>query len=107
MYMNTTYKAFVAETAAKIAASIAGGYDDLTKFDNEEVLNVIAHSSVRIADKVAGELEDWWQAKNEHTTVMFDVEDSLTSRVEEEIARLKCAVEDTNETLKKAFIEEP
>ena len=83
--MNTTYKAFVAETAAKIAASISSSVDlsNLNVFADE-----IAANSVNIAESLASHLQDWWQAKGDEVTVMFDVADSPTSRIENELSEL-------------------
>lgn len=88
MYMNTTYKAFVAETAAKIAAELV---NRMTTTEDEDT---VVHKAVRMADKLAGELEDWWQSKNGHETIMFDVEDSLTSNIERELSGIADKLEE-------------
>lgn len=88
MYMNTTYKAFIAETAAKIAAEISkSNYntnprsfaDDLM---SDETCERIASAAVKLADKLASRLQDWWSAQGEHSTVMFDPQDTLMSGIE-------------------------
>ena len=90
-YMNTTYKAFVAETAAKIAASIAGSQTSehgIGFLTSEYIANQITGVSVSVAEKLAYHLQEWWQAKGDEVTVMFDVQDSPTSRMENELSEL-------------------
>lgn len=84
MLMNTTFKAFVAETAAKVAAHLAESKieDDLKK---DNVAEDIAIASVNVAEQLAYKLQEWWKCKGDHSTVMFDVQDSLTSNLEREI----------------------
>ena len=57
MYENTTYKAFVAETAAKIAAEISGKFvtaqDTSLLAKDEATQHNIAVASISVADKLA------------------------------------------------------
>lgn len=101
MYMNTTYKAFVAETAAKIAASISSSVDlsNMNVFADE-----IAHNSVTIAESLASQLEDWWAAKGDSETVMFDVQDSLTSKMEGKLSDIADKVNDLRESVDKVCL---
>jgi hypothetical protein len=46
-----------------------------------------------VADKLAGKLEDWWQARGDHKTVMFDPADSLTSKMECELSEIADNIE--------------
>ena len=97
MYENTTYKAFVAETAAKIAAEISVKFvtdkDTLLLANDEGTQHDIAVASISVADKLAGKLEDWWQARGDHKTVMFDPADSLTSKIEGELSEIAGNIE--------------
>ena len=97
MYENTTYKAFVAETAAKIAAEISGKFvtaqDTSLLAKDEATQHDIAVASISVADKLAGKLEDWWQARGDHKTVMFDPADSLTSKIEGELSEIADNIE--------------
>jgi hypothetical protein len=89
MYQNTTYKAFVAETAAKVAAEISGAIVKNNGTDypfDKDIAEEISFKAVLVADKLADKLDDWWQLKGEHQTVMFDVQDSLTSNIERELS---------------------
>jgi hypothetical protein len=99
MYQNTTYKAFVAETAAKVAAEISGAIVKNNGMKNpfdKDIAEDISANAVLVADKLADKLDDWWQLKGEHQTVMFDVQDSLTSNVEYELS-------DISENIGKIF----
>lgn len=87
MYMNTTYKAFVAKAAASLFTEmvIKVMNDETLKgsfSNNEKMYEHLAIQSTLAADKLAGELEDWWRSKGDQSTVMFDVQDSLTSGIE-------------------------
>lgn len=89
MYQNTTYKAFVAETAAKVAAEISGAIvhnGGMNSLYDKDIVEEISDKAVLVADQLAGKLDDWWQSKGEHQTVMFDVQDSLTSNIERELS---------------------
>jgi hypothetical protein len=97
MYENTTYKAFVAETAAKIAAEISAKFvtaqDTSLLAKDEATQHDIAVAAISVADKLAGKLEDWWQARGDHKTVMFDPADSLTSKMECELSEIADNIE--------------
>ena len=77
MYLNTTYKAFVAKAAAKlmtemVSKAIDNGSIDLSKSFNDN-------------EHIYDHLNDWWSA-SDHETVFFDVQDSPTSRIENELS---------------------
>lgn len=84
MRTNTTYKAFVAETSAKIAAEISTKYT-MSYLSEAGIREDIAEASVKLADKLAEKLEEWWRDKGDHKTVMFDPDDTLLSGVEGEL----------------------
>ena len=97
MYENTTYKAFVAETAAKISAEISAKFvtaqDTSLLAKDEATQHDIAVAAISVADKLAEKLEDWWQAKGDRKTVMFDPADSLTSKIEGELSEIADNIE--------------
>ncbi len=77
MYMNTTYKAFVAEAASKVAAEISkqftsqANFGDVSMLKNDDACERIAIAAVNVADHLAQKLEEWWTCKGERSTVMF------------------------------------
>lgn len=103
MYENTTYKAFVAETAARIAAEISREFatprDVSLLANDEDTQHKIAVAAICVADKLAGKLEDWWQSKGERKTVMFDPQDSLTSNIERALSGIEGELEDIKERM--------
>lgn len=105
MYNNTTYKAFMANTAAKIAAEITNQYvaekDMPSLLTNENAQYDIAIASIEIAEKLAEKLEDWWQGNGDHLTVFFDPEDTLHSGIESEIANLCQKLDTLTDTVAK------
>lgn len=104
MYLNSTYKAFVAETAAKIVTGIYnrpsayGSFPVSTKEVSDDIMYVKA---ITIAEKLADRLEKWWQAKGDGTTLMFDVDDSLTSRIEQELGNIGEKISDLTEEIER------
>jgi hypothetical protein len=87
MYMNATYKAYVAETAAKIAAAIVNKGSipmnaTMQSLRNDENAEDVAIAALNVAEKLAAKLEEWWTCKGDRSTVMFDPQDSPTSRME-------------------------
>lgn len=84
MYLNTIYKAFVAKTVAQVAASISQAFTEqgnVSSLNDDVTAQNIAFASVNVAEKLASELEQWWTGKDKET-LMFDVQDSLTSKME-------------------------
>lgn len=101
MYLNTIYKAFVAKTAAQVAASISQAFT-VSSLNDDVTAQNIAIASVNVAEKLASELEQWWTGKD-NSTVMFDVQDSSTSKMEgwlSEIAENLEGIEDKIEEMK-------
>lgn len=99
MYMNTTYKAFVAETAARVAAEISKQFtsnNDVSLLTLEKNTEKIAEASVCIANRLAYELEDWWNHKRDDLTSMFDTEDSTTSNIEHELSGIAAELSEIN-----------
>ena len=99
MYENTTYKAFVAETAAKIAAEISAKFVTaqdtslLVKDSSTQHTFAVGAYQRRPTSWPGFKLEDWWQARGDHKTVMFDPADSLTSKMECELSEIADNIE--------------
>lgn len=104
MYLNSTYKAFVAETAAKILAGIynrPSAYVSSPFPIDEKSYDSICEKAITIAETLANRLEMWWQEKGDDTTVMFDVDDSLTSRIEQELGNIGEKISDLTEEMER------
>lgn len=104
MYLNSTYKAFVAETAAKIVTGIynrPSAYGSLPVSTKEVSDDIMYVKAITIAEKLADRLEKWWQAKGDGTTLMFDVDDSLTSRIEQELGNISEKIGDLTEEIER------
>lgn len=104
MYLNSTYKAFVAETAAKILAGFCNSPKSTGSFSfpiDEKSYDSICDKSITIAETLADRLEMWWQEKGDDTTVMFDVDDSLTSRIEHELGNIGEKIGDLTEEMER------
>ena len=109
MYLNTIYKAFVAKTAAQVAANISQAFTEqgnVASLNDDVTAQNIAFASVNVAEKLASELEQWWTGKDQ-STVMFDVQDSLTSKLElnlseiaENLLCIESQIEDLNKNMK-------
>lgn len=100
--MNTTYKAFVAEAAAKVAAEISKSYtysSDVSLLKHDNQAEQIAIAAVNVAEKLAVKLEDWWKSEGDRQTVMFDPQDSLTSRIEGELSAITEKLQDIHDRL--------
>jgi hypothetical protein len=101
-YMNTTYKAFVAETAAKVTAEISKEYayaEDVSLLKDDGNAEKIAIAAVNVAEKLAMKLEEWWRGKGDHSTVMFDVDDTPLTRVENAIYDMAVKLQQSADSL--------
>lgn len=84
MYQNTTYKAFVAEAAAKVAAQISMQYTshrDVSLLTNDKVAEQIAIASTNVAKQLASKLEEWWRCTGDSVTTMFDPDDTPYTKI--------------------------
>ena len=109
MHLNANYKAFVAETAAKVAAEISNTRD-VSLLKDDDTAEHIAIAAVNVADKLGKKLEDWWQCNGDHETLMFDPDDSPTTRIEgaiydvsEQVEKLIEKLEDIEEELEREY----
>ncbi len=107
MYLDTTYKAFVAKAATKLMAEMVGQrildgcIDPSASFkDNEQKYEHLAIQAALAAKTLANELQDMWDGVD-RTTVFFDVQDSPTSRLENELANIGEKLEDIQDEIKK------
>lgn len=107
MYLNTTYKAFVAKAAAKLMAEMVGqrildgSIDPTASFkDNEQKYEHLAIQATLAAKTLANELQDTWDGVDRET-VFFDVQDSPTSRLENGLADIAEKLEDIQDEIKK------
>ena len=99
-YLNTTYKAFVAETAAKVAAQLSESKTE-NDLKDDNVAEKIAIAAVNVADQLAMKLEEWWRCKGDHSTVMFDVDDTPLTRVENAIYDVSGEIKNIGENIDK------
>ena len=107
MYLNTTYKAFVAKAASKLMTEMVGqGILDadidptFTFEDNKQKYEHLAIQATLAAKTLANELQDMW-IREDKTTVFFDVQDSPTSRLENELAGIAEKLEAIQDEIKK------
>ena len=107
MYLNTTYKVFVAQAAAKLMAEMVGQrifdgcIDPTASFkDNEQKYEHLAIQSALAAKTLANELQDMWDGVDRET-VFFDVADSPTSKLENGLADIAEKLEDIQDEIKK------
>ena len=99
MYLNTTYKAFVAQTAAKLMTEMVGQAmasgkinPDASYDDNKRMYEHLAVQATSAAYALADHMNDWWSVLD-HETVFFDVQDSPTSRIENELSGINDKLE--------------
>lgn len=107
MYLNTTYKAFVAKAAAKLMAEMVGqrildgSIDPTASFkNNEQKYEHLAIQATLAAKTLANELQDTWDGVDRET-VFFDVQDSPTSRLENGLADIAEKLEAIQDEIKK------
>ena len=105
MYMNTSYKAFVAEAAAKVAAEISKSFTapegEISRLKEDTYGEMIAIAAVNVAEHLALKLEEFWRCKGDKKTVFFDVDDTLLTRVEGAIYDVAEKLQETSDSLIK------
>lgn len=106
MYMDTTYKAFVAKAAAglmqeMVADAMAKGRINNEKSwnDNKQMYEHLAWQATQCANVLAQALQNDWTSVD-HSTVFFDPQDSLTSKLEEAVYDVSQKLEDLTEKVK-------
>lgn len=100
MHMNTIYKDFVAKAATEIMAKLVGqaAFEGSIEMDesyekNEGMYQHFSRHAAFAAEELARTLSNIWSSQNDGT-VFFDVEDSLTSRLEASIDRIDDQLEE-------------
>jgi hypothetical protein len=94
MYMNTTFKAFVAKAATefmKILMKQDFGKKDTTQFTDDILQEQFirnAQDAIEAASTLAHELQEWWELAGDQKTIFFDVQDSPTSNIERELSEI-------------------
>lgn len=108
MYMNTTFKAFVAKAAAglmqeMVADALAKGRINSEESWNENgpVYKYLAYHAALAAHVLAEELESNWKGMDGGQTVFFDVQDSPTSKLEEAVYDVSEKVQELADEVKK------
>ncbi len=95
MYMNTTYKAFVAKAATELMKALMKqdfiGKEETTHFTDDQLKEQFtrnAQDAIEAASVLAHELQEWWELAGDQKTVFFDVQDSPTSNIERELSEI-------------------
>lgn len=102
MYQNTTYKAYVAEAAAKVAAQISMQYTshrDVSLLTDDKVAEKIAIASTNVAKHLANKLEEWWRCAGDSVTVMFDPDDTPYSKITDALWNIEDKLNDIKDTM--------
>jgi hypothetical protein len=100
MYMNTTFKAFVAKAATEFMKTLMKqdfGKEDTTHFTDDilqEQFTRNAQDAIEAASTLAHELQEWWELAGDQKTIFFDVQDSATSNIERELSEIAGKLED-------------
>lgn len=108
MYMNTTFKAFVAKAAAGLMQEMVADAMAKGRINNEEpwnenkpVYKYLALQATLAAHVLAEELESNWKGMDGGQTVFFDVQDSPTSKLEEAVYDVSERVQELADEVKK------
>lgn len=97
MYQNTTYKAYVAEAAAKVAAQISMQYtsnNDVSQLADDEIAEKIAIASTNVAKHLANKLEEWWRCAGDSVTTMFDPDDTPYTKITDALWNIEGGLND-------------
>jgi hypothetical protein len=99
MYMNTTYKAFVAKAAASLFTEMVSKVMnketlDQSFNDNKQMYEHLAIQATGAAEVLAQHLSDNWQASGDQSTVFFDPQDTLMSGIEGELQGIADKLDD-------------
>ena len=91
MYLNTTYKDFVAKAAIEFAGKMleieykSGNIDDDDYVADQVAGRDIVHDATLMAYKLADELKDEWECRGDKETTFFDPDDTTLTRIENAI----------------------
>ena len=109
MYMNTTFKAFVAKAATefmKILMKQDFGKEDTTHFPDDQLKEQFtrnAQDAIEAASTLAHELQEWWELAGDQKTIFFDVQDSPTSNIERELSEITAGLGKITDELDKGL----
>lgn len=109
MYMNTTFKAFVAKAATefmKILMKQDLGKEDTTHITDDLLQEQFirnAQDAIEAASTLAHELQEWWELAGDQKTIFFDVQDSLTSNIERELSEIVAGLGKITDELDKGL----
>lgn len=108
MYKNTTYKAFVANTAAQlmtemVSQKLFGEKINLnTSFgENKEYYEHLTDHAIGAAVLLANRLVEWWEVKGYNETTFFDPEDTLNTGIENGLDRIVEQLDRLNDNVDK------
>lgn len=110
MYMNTTFKAFVAKAATELMKTLMKqdfiGKEATTHFTDEQLKEQFtrnAQDAIEAASTLAEELTKWWECTGDHKTIFFDVQDSTTSNIERELSEIVAGLGQITDELDKGL----
>jgi hypothetical protein len=110
MYMNTTYKAFVAKAATEFMKTLMKqdfiGKEDTTQFTDDILQEQFirnAQDAIEAASTLAHELQEWWELAGDQKTIFFDVQDSPTSNIERELSEIVAGLGKITDELDKGL----
>lgn len=110
MYMNTTFKAFVAKAATEFMKTLMKqdfiGKEDTAHFTDDQLKEQFtrnAQDAIEAASTLAHELQEWWELAGDQKTVFFDVQDSPTSNIERELSEITAGLGKITDELDKGL----
>lgn len=92
MYLYAHEKAFVAQAAAQIAASLITDENRHRMSKND--IESISHTSIELAQQLAEDLKFDWKATGDKATTFFDPDDSVYSDIVRSIDLLTSKLEE-------------
>lgn len=108
MYLNTTYKAFVAKAAASLYAEMVGKVMnketlDQSFNDNKHMYEHLAIQATGSAEVLAQQLDDNWHAVGDQSTVFFDPQDTPMSGIEGQLQGIVDKLDDILDQIKSGI----
>ena len=105
MYMNTTFKAFVAKAATEFMKEFLNEMNTLNLTGDEMKVKFerYAMDAIEAASTLAHELQEWWELAGDQKTIFFDVQDSPTSNIERELSEIVAGLGKITDELDKGL----
>ena len=105
MYMNTTFKAFVAKAATEFMKEFMNELNTLNLTGDEMKVKFerYAMDAIEAASTLAHELQEWWELAGDQKTIFFDVQDSTTSNIERELSEIVAGLGKITDELDKGL----